>query len=164
MVRRRIRKNLEFSPHSFVCSFVLSVYLSALAFLEIRSLLFSETLQLVRACKGEKNVPSAFLKKISCFGQKLSKMGHFWPKCPKMEVFYIFLGIPSLLFSEHLQLIRAFNSEKNIPKAFLKKNPVSPILAKNCSKLAIFGQNAQKWRFFSFFSVSLHYLFLKICS
>ena len=64
-------------------------------------------------------------------------MGHFWPKCPKMEVFCIFLGIPSLLFSETLQLIRAFNSEKNVPTAFLKKNPVSPILAKNCPKLAI---------------------------
>ena len=33
-------------------------------FLEIHSLLFSETLQLVRACKRDKNVPSAFLKKI----------------------------------------------------------------------------------------------------
>ena len=54
-----------------------------------------------------------------------------------MEVFCIFLGIPSLLFSETLQLIRAFNSEKNVPKAFLKKNPVLPILAKNCPKLAI---------------------------
>ena len=31
-------------------------------FLGIRSLLFSETLQLVRACRCEKNVPSAFLK------------------------------------------------------------------------------------------------------
>ena len=50
------------------------------------------------------------------FGQKLSKIGHFWPKCPKMEVFRIFLGIPSLLFSETLQLIRAFNSERNVPK------------------------------------------------
>ena len=64
-------------------------------------------------------------------------MGHFGPKCPKMEVFRIFLGIPSLLFSETLQLIRAFNSEKNVPNAFLTKNPVLPILAKNCPKLAI---------------------------
>ena len=47
--------------------------------LENRSLLFSETLQLVRAFKREKNVPSAFLKKIPVFahfGQKLSKIGH----------------------------------------------------------------------------------------
>ena len=43
----------------------------------------------------------------------------------------------SLLFSETLQLIRAFNSEENVPTAFLKKNPVLPILAKNCPKLAI---------------------------
>ena len=54
-----------------------------------------------------------------------------------MEVFRIFLGIPSLLFSETLQLIRAFNSEKNVPTAFLTKNPVLLILAKNCPKLAI---------------------------
>ena len=41
-------------------------------FLENRSLLFSETLQLVRACKRDKNVPSAFLKKIT--------ICPFWPK------------------------------------------------------------------------------------
>ena len=76
------------------------------------------------------------------FAQKLSKIGHFGPKCPKMEVFRIFLGIPSLLFSETLHLIRAFNSEKNVPNAFLKKIPVLPILAKNCPKLAILAQNA----------------------
>ena len=35
-----------------------------------------------------------------------------------MEVFHIFLGIPSLLFSETLQIIRAFNSEKNVPNVF----------------------------------------------
>ena len=134
--------------------------------LENRSLLFSETLQLVRACKCEKNVPSAFLKNshFAHFGQKLSKMGHFGPKCPKMEVFRIFLGIPSLLFSETLHLIRAFKSEKNVPNAFLKKIPVLPILAKNCPKLAILAQNAQKWRFFAFFSESFHYFFLILCS
>ena len=53
---------------------------------------FSETLQLVRACKREKNVPSAFLKnfRFAHFGQKLSKIGHFGPKFPKMEVFAFF--------------------------------------------------------------------------
>ena len=64
-------------------------------------------------------------------------MGHFGQKCPKKEVFRIFLGIPSLLFCETLHLIRAFKSEKNGPNAFLKKIPVLPILAKNCPKLAI---------------------------
>ena len=54
-----------------------------------------------------------------------------------MEVFPIFLGIPSLLFSQTLQLIRAFNRKKNVPNAFLKKNPVFPILAKNCPKFTI---------------------------
>ena len=114
-----------------------------------------------------KKCSKRFFEKKSCFAhfcQKLSKIGHFWPKCPKMEVFRIFLGIRSLLFSETLQLIRAFNWLKNVPSAFLKKNPVSPILAKNCPKLVIFDQNAQKWRFFAFFSESLHYFFLKLCS
>ena len=72
-----IRKNLEFSPHSSVRPFVPD-------FLKNRSLLFSETWQLVRTQKGGKNVPSAFLK----------------------------------------------------------KNPVSPIFAKNCPKLVILAQNA----------------------
>ena len=60
--------------------------------LENRSLLFSETLQLVRVCKREKNVPSAFLKKI----------GHFGPKCPKMEVFRIFGKIQKWTFWPNL--------------------------------------------------------------
>ena len=47
-----------------------------------------------------------------------------------MEVFRIFLGIPSLLFSETLHLIRAFNSEKNVPNAFLKKFPFCPFWPK----------------------------------
>ena len=64
------------------------------------------------------------------FGQKLSKIGHFGTKCPKMEVFRIFLGIPSLLFSETLQLIRAFNSEKNVPNAFSEKIPFCPFWPK----------------------------------
>ena len=45
-----------------------SVRMYVTLLLENRSLLFSETLQLVRACKWEKNVPSAFLKKLA-----------FWP-------------------------------------------------------------------------------------
>ena len=53
--------------------------------LENRSLLFSETLQLVRACKCEKNVPSAFLKKFPfCrFWPKTVQNCPFWPKIPK---------------------------------------------------------------------------------
>ena len=58
----------------------------------------------------------------------------------------------SLLFSETLQLVRACKWEKNVPSAFLKKIPVSPILPKNCPKLVILAQNAQKWRFFAFLS------------
>ena len=93
---------------------------------------FSETLQLVRACKCEKNVPSAYLKKFRFrpFWPKTSKIGHFGPKCPKMEVFRIFIGIPSLLFSETLQLIRAFKCDKNDPIAFLKKFPFCPFWPK----------------------------------
>ena len=55
-----IRKNLEFSPRSFVR---LSVRSFVPDFLKNRSLLFSETRQLVRTQKGGKNFPSAFLKK-----------------------------------------------------------------------------------------------------
>ena len=49
-----IRKNLKFSPRPFVRPCVRK-------YLEIRSLLSSETLQLVRTQKRGKNVPSAFL-------------------------------------------------------------------------------------------------------
>ena len=124
--------------------------------LENRSLLFSETLQLVRACKCEKNVPSAFLKKIPVspiLAKNCPKWGILAQNAQKWRFLRIFLGIPSLLFSETLHLIRAFNSEKNVPNAFLKKIPVLPILAKNCPKLAILAQNAQKWRFFAFFAI-----------
>ena len=67
-----------------------------------------------------------------------------------------FLENRSLLFSETLQLVRAYKRDKNVPSAFLKKIPVLPILAKNCPKLAFLSQNAQKWRFFAFFSQSVH--------
>ena len=63
-----------------------------------------------------------------------------WPflaKMPKNGFFFrIFLGILSILFSETLQLIRAFNSEKMF-KTLFRKNPVLAILAKNWSKWAI---------------------------
>ena len=42
------------------------------AFIEVRSLLFPETLQLVRTHKGRKNVSNAFLKNVPFFP--------FWPK------------------------------------------------------------------------------------
>ena len=72
--------------------------------LENHSLLFSETLQLVRACKHEKTFPSAFMKNshFAHFGEKLSKIGHFGPKCQKMEVFRIFFAIRSLEFANFL--------------------------------------------------------------
>ena len=111
----RIHKNLEFSPRSFVRSFI---------------------------------------------RPEISRN----PFITFSEAFHIFIGITSLFFSETLQLIRAFNSEENIPNAFLEKIPVLPIVAKNCPKLAILAQNAQKWRFFAFFSESFHYFFLILCS
>ena len=61
----------------FVCQ-------SGTQFLENCSLLFSETLQIVRACKFDKNVPSSFFEKnfrFAHFGQELSKIDHFDPKC-----------------------------------------------------------------------------------
>ena len=68
-----------------------SVRPSVTLLLENRSLLFSETLQLVTACKPEK-CSKHFLEnsRFAHFGQKLSKIGHFGPKCPKMEIFCIF--------------------------------------------------------------------------
>ena len=100
--------------------------------LENRSLLFSETLQLVRACKREKNVPSAFFEKNSRFahfGQKLSKIGHFGPKFPKIEVFHIFFAIRSLEFAN-------FSTK---PSLWSRKKSRFCIFWEN-SKMALFGQ------------------------
>ena len=100
----------------------------------MRSLLFSETLQLVRTRKRGKNVPSAFLKKsrFAHFDQKLSKIDHFDPKCQKMVVFRIFLEIGSL---EFLSLVSRF--EKNYAFAILRKIRKWPISAKIDPNLAI---------------------------
>ena len=71
LVRRMlIRENLEFSPRPFVRP--------SRSFSKTVHYFFSGTLQLVRTCKGGKNVPSTFLKKsrFANFGQKLSKIGH----------------------------------------------------------------------------------------
>ena len=64
----------------------------------------------------------------------------------------------SLLFSETLQLVRACKGGKMF-QALFWKIPVLPILAKNCPKLTILAQNAQKWRFFAFFRNP----FIRIC-
>ena len=124
-----IRNNLEFSPRSFVRS-------SVWKYLEIHSLLFLKLCS--QNSERRKNFPSAFIKisRFTRFGQNLSKIVHFGPKCPIMEVFRFFIGIPSLLFTETLQLIRAFNGETNVPNSFLK-NTVLFILAKNFPKFAI---------------------------
>ena len=53
--------NWSLRPQESRLSVRSSVRSSVTLFLGNRSLLFSETLQLVRACKFEKNVPSAFL-------------------------------------------------------------------------------------------------------
>ena len=77
-----------------------SVRMYVMRLLENRSLLFSETLQLVRACKRDKNVQSDFLKnsRFAHFGQKLSKIDLFGSKCAKMEVFLNFFATRSLEF------------------------------------------------------------------
>ena len=120
-----IRKNHEFSPRPFVRSFVRSFvrpFRTSSKTVHYFSLKLGSLLELRKA---EKMVQALFWKKsrFAHFGQKLSKIGHFWPKCPKMEVFRIFLGIPSLLFSETLQLISAFNSQKIFQTLFWKKVP-----------------------------------------
>ena len=50
-----------------------------------------------------------------------------------------YLEIRSSLFSETLQLVRTQKGGKKFPSAFLKKNLVSPILAKN--RVATFLEN-----------------------
>ena len=93
---------------------------------------FFETLQLVRAFKGDKNVPSAFLKnsRFAHFGQKLSKIGHFGPKCQKMEVFCIFFAIRSLEFANFFLLSLVFGVGKNDVFAFFGKIQKWSFLAK----------------------------------
>ena len=106
LVFRRSRWRPKDSRPSVRMSVRTSVRTYVTLLLENRSLLFYETLHLVRACKGGKNVPSAFLKKIL--------FRPFWPK-----------------------------TVQNGP--FLAKMP-------------------KNGGFFAFFSESLHYFFLKLCS
>ena len=71
----------------YVCTYVTLL-------LENRSLLFSETLQLVRACKCEKNFPSAFLKKIPVsliFPKNCPKWGILAQNAQKWRFFAFFL-------------------------------------------------------------------------
>ena len=78
---------------------------SVTQFFKNRSLLFFEILQLVRACKRDKNVSSKrFFEKIrfAHFGQEMSKIGPFGSKCSKMEVFRLFFAIRSLEFPNFL--------------------------------------------------------------
>ena len=77
-----IRLNLEFSPRPSVRPSVRSFVRSSVPdFLENRSLLFSETWQLVRTRKGGKNVPSAFLIIFTVFAilAKNSPKLAIWP-------------------------------------------------------------------------------------
>ena len=61
-----------------------SVHSYATLFLGNRSLLFYETLQLVRACRLEKNVPSAFLKIFTVLAI-LAKNCPKWPFLAKND-------------------------------------------------------------------------------
>ena len=54
--------------------------------------------------------------------------------CARTHVRHAVARKPFITF---LHLVRACKRNKNVPSAFLKKIPVLPILAKNCSKLAI---------------------------
>ena len=67
------------------------------------------------------------------FWPKTVQNGAFWSKMPKNGGFSHFSRNPFFTFSETLQLIRAFNSEKHVPTAFLKK-----------SRFAHFGQKLSK--------------------
>ena len=68
---------------AFVRTYVRTYVRSSVTlFLGNRSLLFYETLQLVRACRCEKNVPSAFLKIFTVLAI-LAKNCPKWPVWPK---------------------------------------------------------------------------------
>ena len=90
-------------------------------FLGNRSLLFSEILYEVRVQKVRKNFPSAFLKN-SHFGQKLSKIGLFGRKCPKIEVFRIFLAICSLEFVNFLVSRRLAEKRPKESRPFVRSS------------------------------------------
>ena len=78
LVSRRSRWRPKDSRPS-ICTSV-RTYVTRL--LENRSLLFSETLQSVRACKCEKNVPSAFLKNpVLVNSVKIWNLSPKYPKC-----------------------------------------------------------------------------------
>ena len=115
---------------SHVCPFV-RPYARACAtlFLGNCSLLFYETLQLVRACKREKKCSKRFFEKIPVL-PILSKNWPFWPKMPKMEVFRIFFAIRSLEFANFFLLSLVFGVRKKWCFRIFWEN----------SKMALFGE------------------------
>ena len=130
-----------FSKFYYIWLYRSSVCPLVSVFLEVHSLIFPETLQLVRTGKGGKNVPSAFLKEFrfallakNCV--KFAILGNM----PQNGGFSHFYWNPFINFTESLQLIRACKRKK-CSKCFFEKNPIFPILA---TKLAILTQDAQK--------------------
>ena len=100
-------------------------------FLGNRSLIFYETLQLVRACRCEKNVPSAFLKILTVFAI-LAKNCPKWPffGVPKMEVFSIFFQNRTSEFPNFLLEAQSLESKDNYVFTFWWKFQKWPCLAK----------------------------------
>ena len=80
-----------------------------------------------------------------------------------MEVFCIFLGIPSLLFSETLQLVRACKQEKNVPSAFLKKFPFCPFWPISVQNWPFWSKMPKNGSFLHF-SQSIHQNLLIFCT
>ena len=123
-------------------------------------------MQLFRACKRDKNFPSAFLKnsRFAHFGQKLSKIGHFGPKCLKMEVFHIFSQ------SVHYNLLgfctkSSLWSGKNLRFRFFGKIQKWPFLAKFGSFLLKISVIYCLWfsSKFIYFAQLMFYFFLTFC-
>ena len=97
-----LRIHVRPSVRAYVCMYV-CMYVTLL--LENRSLLFSETLQLFRACKRDKNFPSSFLKKIPVLpilAKNCPKLAILAQNAKKWEVFHIFFAIRSLEFANFL--------------------------------------------------------------
>ena len=103
-----------------------SVRMYVTLLLETRSLLFSETLQLVRACKCEKNVPSAFLKKIPVLpilAKNCPKLAILAQNAQKWRFFAYFSESLHYFFSVTLQLVWDPKREKICSKRFLVSRP-----------------------------------------
>ena len=104
---------------------------SVTQYLRIRSLLFSETLLLVRACKHNKNVPSAFFKSpfFPIFPNTVENFP-LWPKIHSNGGFCAFFCNPFIRICNLFLLSLVFGFEKMTFLNLLGKFKNGPFLSK----------------------------------